>query len=198
MIRLFDNLLGPGDHQKLQAYLQGQDWSYGAYSDNAPTASRYLYKHFAGHFRDGEGRDSTGIETELAAFPPIAELWKGLKASCMRGHVLTRCYANAYPLGSEGGLHRDALEPDHYTAIYYPHLRWDPNYAGETVFFNDEGTEIVASVYPKPNRLVLFAGTIPHVARGVSRQCPDLRITLMFKTVLAQSAQAPETLAAAG
>jgi SM-20-related protein len=31
---------------------------------------------------------------------------------------------------------------------------------------------------------VVFPGLIPHVARGVSRTCPMLRITLMFKTRL--------------
>ena len=61
-------------------------------------------------------------------------------------------------------------------------MSWHPNYAGETVFFNDEGTDIIGTVYPRPNRMVLFSGSIPHVARGVSRVCPELRITLMFKT----------------
>jgi SM-20-related protein len=28
----------------------------------------------------------------------------------------------------------------------------------------------------------VFKGNIPHLARGVSRTCPVLRITLMFKT----------------
>jgi SM-20-related protein len=43
-------------------------------------------------------------------------------------------------------------------------------------------TDIVSAVYPKPNRFVVFSGNIPHVARGVSRTCPKLRITLMYKT----------------
>ena len=55
---------------------------------------------------------------------------------------------------------------------------------GETVFFNREKTDIIACVYPKPNRLVIFRGNFPHVARGVSRTCPALRIALMFKTEL--------------
>ena len=50
--------------------------------------------------------------------------------------------------------------------------------------FNQEETDILASIYPKPNRLLIFSGIVPHVARGVSRICPVLRITLMFKTEL--------------
>jgi SM-20-related protein len=95
---------------------------------------------------------------------------------------LMRCYANGYPSGAEGGVHLDSLEPNHFTAIYYPHPAWDPDWGGETVLFNNDRSDIVASVYPRPNRLVIFRGNVPHVARGVTRRCQELRITLMFKT----------------
>jgi len=182
MIQVFDNLLPPGDQQALLDFLMQPGWAWGAYSDDGPDASRYWYKHFAGHARDGEAHDPTDILRALEAYPLVHGFWTALNRGPLAGHRLTRCYANAYPAGSEGGLHRDALEPGHFTAIYYPHQTWSPNFAGETVFFNEEGSDIVAAVYPKPNRLALFAGTIPHVARGVSRRCPHLRITLMFKT----------------
>jgi hypothetical protein len=67
------------------------------------------------------------------------------------------------------------------TVIYYPHPTWHPNWGGETVFFNQDRTGIIAPIYPRPNRLVIFAGNIPHVARGLSRTCPIMRNTLMFK-----------------
>jgi SM-20-related protein len=190
MIRLFDNVLPAEDQERLLAFLMEPGWSYGAYSDPAPDASRYWYKHFAGYFRDGESRELTDIVRELDRFPLLRDLWERLRAGVLAGHRLTRCYANAYPAGSEGGLHRDSLEPGHYTVIYYPHLRWSPNYAGETLFFNDEGSEIVAAVYPRPNRLAVFEGSMWHVARGVSRRCPELRVTLMFKTAIAAAAPA--------
>jgi hypothetical protein len=40
------------------------------------------------------------------------------------------------------------------------------------------------SIPSQTDRLVIFRGNYPHVARGVSRTCPALRITLMFKTEL--------------
>jgi SM-20-related protein len=76
----------------------------------------------------------------------------------------------------------DSSVPTHFTLVYYPHLSGHPNYGGETVFFDPSGSDIIAAVYPRPKRLVAFPGTMPHVARGVSRKCPDLRVTLMFKT----------------
>jgi SM-20-related protein len=68
------------------------------------------------------------------------------------------------------------------TALYYPHLRWHPDWGGETLFFNETRDDLVKAIYSKPGRLVVFDSAIPHVARPVSRKCLELRITLMFKT----------------
>ena len=105
--------------------------------------------------------------------------------------MLSRCYANGMPAGVEGALHLDSNVDTHLTTIYYPHLNWHPNFGGETVFFDRAGADIIASVYPRPNRIVMFSGTIPHVARPISRQGPDLRITLMFKTMPEADAAKP-------
>ncbi|MBV8594381.1 MAG: hypothetical protein JOZ27_08790 [Caulobacteraceae bacterium] len=186
-IRIHDDILPVAEQETLLKSLKGPGWAFGAYSDPGPAASRYWYKHFAGVVRDGSHDiDSGAFERELAeAAPLVSAVWLRLKGGALRGHALTRCYANGYPNGSEGGLHLDSSVATHFTAIYYPHLKWHPNFAGETVFFDRAGEEIIAAVYPKPNRLVVFPGDIPHVGRGVSRSCPELRITLMFKTLTA-------------
>jgi SM-20-related protein len=184
-VAIHDDFLTPEEQQVVLSFLRGPGWSHGAYSDPAPDASRYWYKHFAGYVKTGqEARDLARIENELIANAPlIGQVWKKLQSTILPGHTLSRCYANGYPFGAEGGLHLDSNIPTHMTALYYPHLAWHPNFGGETVFFDAAGAEIIASVYPRPNRLVVFAGTVPHVARGISRKCPDLRITLMFKTL---------------
>jgi SM-20-related protein len=183
-IIIHDDFLHREDQQDMLTFLRGPGWSFGAFSDPSADASRYWYKHFAGYVKDGrEPLDPGEIERELGGNAPLAaKMWRQISTTILPGHQLARCYANGYPFGAEGGLHMDSNIPSHYTALYYPHLAWHPNYSGETVFFNATGTEIIASVYPKPNRLVVFAGTIPHVARAISRKCPELRITLMFKT----------------
>ncbi len=185
-ISVHDDVLDTESQKQVFDFLNLPGWSFGGYSDPAPGASRYWYKHFAGVVRDGH---EPLAPTQFAAAleeqaPPVADLWRRLEKGHLSGHSLTRCYANGYPSGSEGGLHLDSNVETHFTAIYYPHLVWHPNWAGETVFFDRAGRDIVASIYPKPNRLVVFRGTIPHVARGVSRVCPELRITLMFKTMM--------------
>lgn len=183
-IAIYDGFLGPEDQRAILSFLSSPGWAFGAYSDAGPGASRYWYKHFAGIIRDGaEKNDPLEFERQLnESAPLVAKVWRKLRDGVLLGHSLSRCYANGYPSGSEGGVHTDSNIATHSTSIYYPQVTWHPNFAGETVFFNQDGSDIIAAVYPKPDRLVVFPGVIPHVARGVSRACSQLRITLMFKT----------------
>jgi SM-20-related protein len=183
-VTVYDNLLAPAEHAILWSFLNQPGWSHGGFSSDQPTADRYFYKHYAGYRMSGSEPLAAEIEDELVQNAPmLASMWQGLKAGPLAGHRLARCYANGMPGGTEGGLHLDSNIPTHMTAIYYPHLNWSPDFAGETLLFNPAGDEIIAAIYPRPNRLAVFAGTIPHVARPMSRKCSDLRITLMFKTM---------------
>jgi SM-20-related protein len=183
-IKVFDNFLAPDGHAAVWNLLSGGGWSFGAVSDSEPDAHRYFFKHFAGYVQDGaEPRTPAQTEAELRATAPLlANFWDALKAGPLRGHGLGRCYANGMPPGAEGGVHQDSNIDSHLTAIYYPHPDWNPSYGGETLLFNADSTDIVGALYPKPNRLAIFPGAIPHVARPLSMRRPQLRITLMFKT----------------
>ncbi|HEY2752317.1 2OG-Fe(II) oxygenase [Phenylobacterium sp.] len=184
-VRVFDNLLAPPDQAAVWNFLNQPGWAYGGFSAEGPDADRYFYKHFAGYRKDGrEAREAVSIETELAQTAPLlADVWAALKKGPLGGQALSRCYANGMAGGIEGGLHLDSTIESHLTAIYYAHPAWSPNFGGETILFNETGDEIIAAIYPKPNRLAVFAGTIPHVARPMSRRRAELRITLMFKTM---------------
>jgi SM-20-related protein len=180
-IQAIDNFLPPAEHQAVWAFLNQGGWSFGAYSKD--DGAKYFYKHFAGFRQSGaEYGQPAAIEAELAPHPLVEAVWTRLKSGPAAGHALGRCYANGMPPGTEGGLHLDSNVPSHLTAIYYPHPSWDPDLAGETLFYNAARDEVLAAVYPKPNRMVIFPGTIPHVARPVSVRARDMRITLMFKT----------------
>jgi SM-20-related protein len=183
-ISVHDNFLSKSEQAELFSFLSGPGWAFGAYSDPNPGSSRYWYKHFAGIVRDEREKIETGrFEGQLAqSVPLISKMWCLLRSNLLREHMLLRCYANGYPSGSEGGVHIDSNLHGDFTSIYYPHESWNANFGGETIFFNGNGNDILKAVFPKPNRLVVFPGLIPHVARGVSRSCPVLRITLMFKT----------------
>jgi SM-20-related protein len=183
-----DNILAPDAQRRVHNFLAQPGWEFGWKSHPKRDVYSFWHKHFAGallpdHDRDKPGATIYDCAGELQDKAPILHIfWQGLHAGLLKRHTLVRCYANAFAYGCDGTLHTDSTSPKSFTTIWYANLQWNANWGGETVFFNAERTDIVAAVYPQPNRLVVFPGTIPHAARGVARSCPDLRITLMFKT----------------
>lgn len=178
-VEVIDDYLNKAGQEQIYEFLHGPGWGYGARSHMGDDASRYWFKHFAGFWKvPTAGLDHhMQAEQELNQYPLVEAMWQKVRGSSR----LLRCYANGYPFGVEGGVHKDSLAAEHHTLLYYPHLHWHPDWAGETLFFNEGGDDLLCAVYPKPNRLVRFPSSIPHVARGISRLCPVLRITLMFK-----------------
>jgi len=164
----------------------GVRWQFGWKSNRATDTYCFLHQHYAGHINpDHEGAKPYDCESELlGANQVLVELWDALKDKCerLRAHRLIRCYANGYPYGTDGTVHTDTVNPLGLTTIFYPHPVWNPDWGGETVFFTSDLSDTTDIAYPKPGRVIIFHGKIPHVARGVSRSCPIMRMTLMFKS----------------
>lgn len=93
---------------------------------------------------------------------------------------LISCYANANRTGDADEVHKDGDEPGYPTAIYYANTRWEPEWAGETVLYNESKDEFVRCVYPRPGRVVIFDGRIWHNARVPTRHYGGIRITVVF------------------
>jgi SM-20-related protein len=182
-LSIFDDLLDEYNHKRIFTYLRRGGWRFGWKSNSKKDQNAFWHRHFAGYVSVNEKAYDCAQELQERA-PLLYHLWLAVEKNLLRGHTLHRCYANGLPYGCEGTIHTDADTLLDYTSIYYPDPEWHPNWGGETVFFNKQQTDIVASLYPKPNRFLTFPATTPHVARGVSRICPKLRMTLMFKTLL--------------
>lgn len=180
-MRVQDNLLDEPTRKRVNDFVNLPGWEWGWRSNVDTDIDRFWHKHYAGHrkIKDTEPYDCT--EELRASAPLLHSVWQLLQPLLV-GHKLIRCYANGFPYGVHGRVHLDSKDDSTFTLVYYPHEKWLPDWGGETVFFNKDKTDIIGCVYPKPNRAILFPGTIPHVARGVSRICPTLRVTLMFKT----------------
>jgi SM-20-related protein len=183
-----DNFLNDEHRRQVYGFLCCSGWQFGWKSVPGQDQYSFWHKHFAGHqlpdhiIDRGEEQPYDCAGELRQKFVVLHNFWRMLEATVLKGHTLLRCYANGQPYGAEGTIHTDSVSASSYTSIYYPHDKWHPNWGGETVFFDREQADIIASVYPRPGRLVVFRGTTPHVVRGVSRTCPALRITLMFKT----------------
>jgi SM-20-related protein len=180
-IVVFDDLVDEPLRKQLENLMSSPIWAYGWRSTLNAGRFCYWHSHFAGTL---EGRSNCeGEFRDEILLKPVHQLWQTLESSVLMGHEPLRVYANAHTFGVEGYVHRDHKDTENYfSTIYYSHARWDMDWAGETVFFSETGEDVVAAVYPKPGRLVSFRGAIPHCARAPSRDCPELRTTIVFKT----------------
>jgi SM-20-related protein len=116
----------------------------------------------------------------------VVELWRLLQAGPLRGHQPVRVYANSHTFGVEGYVHTDNEDHENYfSTIYYAHPIWHRNWVGDTVFYTRDGTDIIGSVYPWPGRAVAFHGALPHCARAPGRDCTELRVSIVIKTLRA-------------
>jgi SM-20-related protein len=164
-------------------------WQYGWQSNARRDRHCYWHAHFAGG--DGNSRRNCLAELQAnTAAQPILDLWNVLSQGILKGHEPLRAYANSHTFGVEGYVHTDNEDTENYfSTIYYAHPVWHANWCGETVFYNKDSTDIVASIYPKPGRLISFHGATPHCARAPSRDCAELRIVVVFKTQLSADAK---------
>lgn len=185
---LHNDFLNKEQLDALQAFFQSQVyWTYGWQSD----ANKNPFGHWNHDFLKTKRTNQENAEHILlnnSELKPLHDLWEKLKLNQLAGHSLVRCYANAHTFGVEGFPHTDSRTPGNYTTIFYINPVWKPEWAGETVFFNDLG-DIVQAILPKPGRMVMFDGRILHAARALSRICPAMRVTLMFKTTASGATQ---------
>jgi SM-20-related protein len=92
-----------------------------------------------------------------------------------------RAYVNCSVYGDSYYAHRDcAAHEQHVTALYYANTEWQPDWGGETIYYNDEeDAELVVS--PRPGRLVIARGAVLHRGNVPTRICYEERYTLAYK-----------------
>lgn len=98
---------------------------------------------------------------------------------------LYRSYCNYAAYGDMLFIHTDSQPGDReLTALWFIAPRWEPEWGGETLFYNsDLDAEFVVS--PRPGRVVIFDGAIPHAGRPPNRICFAARYTYAMKFELA-------------
>jgi len=90
-----------------------------------------------------------------------------------------RIYANGQSLGQEGEWHKDSLDKDDYTFLYYFN-DGDCDLIGNTDFA-DENDILIDSCKPVFNSGILFKSNINHRGSSQNINFNDLRITIAFK-----------------
>lgn len=177
-IRVYDKLITNSMAEQAMETIMSKGFQYGWQSSaGVPFGHWNLGFSSAGEFLNNRKDVAHDLPDS------IKKIWEFIHPVVFgKNRVLVRSYCNAHTYGTEGYVHRDSPVPSDLTAIVYLNRKWNPDWAGETALL--EKGEIIKSVLPKWKRILVFPSNMPHVARAVSRYCPEARIVLVFKTRL--------------
>ena len=153
-------------------HIKSNGWKYGWKSN-----TRMGYPHWNQDF--GQVGSENGLDISNKLSDPMTTIWNHLRVQYFSDVILLRCYANGHTFGVEGYPHSDSEREGDQTIVIYMNKVWRREWGGETMVYNDNG--IVHAESPSYNTGLVFPGNQMHVAKSVSRVCPDLRMTLMFK-----------------
>jgi SM-20-related protein len=135
---------------------------------------------------------SADIADALLSTDPFFRRLKSV-AEDMIGEPLRdqRAYVNNSVYGDMYYMHRDcSAHRKHVTVLYYANLEWQPDWGGETIFYNDDQeAEVVVS--PRPGRLVVARGAILHRGTVPTRACHEERFTIAYKMLSGDPADDP-------
>jgi len=67
------------------------------------------------------------------------------------------------------------------TLLYYANLEWQIDWGGHTLFLDEDLQEAKYVCFYKPNRVVVFDGSIPHMIMTPSSLCPALRYSFVIQ-----------------
>lgn len=168
----FDNTLTDEELKQIENDIARKGYTFGW-----PSNKRDEYGHWNCMFAGQDPTNRISVEQQLP--PSIKQVWSKIKQSILPGYTAIRAYSNAYTYGTEGYVHTDSDIDTDRTVLIYLNKDWDRDWAGETVFFDDN--ELLESVMPKYGRIVIFPSTVPHVARSVSRKCTQDRRIITIK-----------------
>lgn len=108
------------------------------------------------------------LEATIKDFPPRENLYSA--------------YINVLRSRDDPGIHCDApyFVEDNQTVVVYLNHYWDPQFGGETIFFDDD-LDAQRIVQPRPGRVIIFDGRIPHTGRPPTPKFRHNRYIMSFK-----------------
>lgn len=81
-------------------------------------------------------------------------------------------------LSCSNDVHFSHTHGEYKVLLYYVNMQWKQEWAGETLFFDESGKEVVYTSVFVPGRIIIFDGKIPHAIRPQSSVAPHFRFTL--------------------
>lgn len=98
---------------------------------------------------------------------------------------IARQYINHASSESVDLIHTDCSsdQTDYYTILHYANFKWDNNWHGETLFYNDSSSEVLFASTIKPGRVIVFNSSIQHSATAPSIIAEYPRYTIVTKII---------------
>ncbi|HTW39179.1 MAG TPA: 2OG-Fe(II) oxygenase [Steroidobacteraceae bacterium] len=167
-VRIYDGLLKANEIQGLAAALQNGGFTRTEFARPETAAFRHWVLNIA---------------IEAAAQLPVYQptLAAAGEFAAETAWRIYRSYCNYAAYGDMLFTHTDcAPGAGELTALWFIAPEWNVEWGGETLFF-DSSMDAQVAVSPRPGRLVLFDGSLPHVGRPPNRICYVPRYTLAYK-----------------
>lgn len=158
--------------ESILEHIKNSGWSYGWRSQRD-----IEYAHWNIDFAGADS--SNGLDISQALPDCMNQLWQHLQTTRFPDTVLLRCYTNSHTYGVEGYPHTDSIRSGEQTLVIYLNREWRREWGGETMIY--DGQRVAHAELPSFNQGLVFDSDRYHCARGVTRICPEQRITLMFK-----------------
>lgn len=179
---LLESFLSTAELASISELWRQPIWSFGWQANSAFNKNHFWHAHLCGGTRDA--REDCSVElSQSSELAWLYKIWTRLTSASLGGKTLSRVYANAHTYGLDGMIHRDCSAEDNgKTIVIYMHEHWSTSWGGELVFYSSDSKKIISSIIPAPGSAVIFDGSIPHLAKSPGRECPGLRISLVFKT----------------
>ena len=181
-IQTFNDFLPPDILSAIDQEIVEQGWQYG-WRSRSKRDTGIPFGHWNIDFTKAGSENGLDVSDRLPESLSLA--WQHIQEKYCPGSNLLRCYINGHTYGVEGYPHTDTIRIGNKTLLVYLSRDWKRDWGGETVFYNDD--DVIYAELPKRNKAILFEGSIAHVAKGVTRACPSLRVTLMFKIAVPEA-----------
>lgn len=183
-VQVVDDAVLSEELDQIHRQLNKAIWRFGWPIDNGPFFRPCWHVFIAGSQR----AQHESCESELRGLDGwnfLAGVWDRIRSDFLQDETLVGVYANGQTCGQDSPIHRDNRPGlAGRTVVVFCNSHWASAWGGELTFYSNDKTDVIKSVLPRPGRIVIFNGEIPHSAKSPNMNCAELRLTLAFKTVV--------------
>ncbi len=161
-IQVFDNLFDLGTRLTAYEYMRNSLYRIGWKDSETEENVKYQYLH------------SGYSQEDLNNLPLYHKIMESPAAKLVEGLTLKKSVVNLSVPSDVNFIH---AHPEKKVILYYANIDWRDGWHGETLFYNEERTEVEYANPYTPGRLIVFDGNFPHTIRPQSHIASNYRFT---------------------